>query len=188
MIKGEIDQLKAFLDDKTEKKKQNAITQSMAPGFNSNADGFDMDDENINEVIDEEELVKLKEIKELKKQYRVAYKELKELRAEAKYTQTGIDNNKETLIKKFEEWYEDNFETEAEYKKRQAEMRSVPNSNKATPANGVRVHSEADEEVRSNDDGGEREGVDVDASALAYIRSRKAVHKLNNARKEMLKV
>ena len=120
--------------------------------------------------------------------YTLEDKELKELRAEAKYTQTGIDNNKETLIKKFEEWYEDNFETEAEYKKRQAEMRSVPNSNKATPANGVRVHSEADEEVRSNDDGGEREGVDVDASALAYIRSRKAVHKLNNARKEMLKV
>jgi regulatory protein YycH of two-component signal transduction system YycFG len=58
----------------------------MAPGFNSNADGFDMDDDLINEVIDEEELVKLKEVKELKKQYRVAYKELKELRAEAKYT------------------------------------------------------------------------------------------------------
>jgi len=187
MIKGEIDQLKDFLDDKTEKKKQSAITQSMAPGFNSNADGFDMDEDLINEVIDEEELVKLKEIKELKKQYRSAYKELRELRAEAKYTQTGIDNSKENLIKKFEEWYEDNFETEAEYKKRQAEISRIPNSNKATPANGVRFQSEPDDDIKSNY-GDEKEGVDVDPSALAYIRSRKSVNKLNAARKDMLKV
>lgn len=78
---------------KADQKKQNAITQSMAPGFSSHADGFDIDEE-MNEVIDEEELVKLKELKDLKKQYRSAYKELKDLRAETKYTQSGIDNSK----------------------------------------------------------------------------------------------
>ena len=59
----------------------------MAPGFSSHAEGFDIEDNELDEVIDEEELVKLKEIKELKKQYRIAYKELKDLRAETKYTQ-----------------------------------------------------------------------------------------------------
>ena len=122
-------------------------------------------------MIDEEELVKLKEIKELKKQYRSAYKELKDLRAEAKYTQTGIDNSKENLIRKYEEWYEDNFESEAEYKKRQAELKIVSASRKTTPAGGKRVVVEADDDGDSRDDA-EREGVDVDPSALAYIRSR----------------
>ena len=70
MIKAEIDQVKAFLDQKTEQKKQNAITQAMAPGFSSHADGFDDMDNDLNEVIDEEELVKLKELKDMKKQYR----------------------------------------------------------------------------------------------------------------------
>jgi predicted nucleic acid-binding Zn-ribbon protein len=187
MIKNEIDNIKAFLDDKTEKKKQNAITQAMAPGFSSHTDGFDMDDNEYNDVIDEEELVKLKEIKELKKQYRTAYKELKDLRAETKYTQTGIDNNKEQLIKIFEEWYDDNFESEFEYKKRQAETKlNTQGSRRTTPGQGVRLDSEANDD--EGQDEAEREGIDVDPSALAYIRSRKSVHKLNNARKDMLKV
>ena len=59
----------------------------MAPGFSSHAEGFDIEDNELDEVIDEEELVKLKEIKELKKQYRQAYKELKDLRSETKFTQ-----------------------------------------------------------------------------------------------------
>ena len=58
----------------------------MAPGFSSHAEGFDIEDNEMEDVIDEEELVKLKEVKELKKQYRAAYKELKDLRAETKFT------------------------------------------------------------------------------------------------------
>lgn len=58
----------------------------MAPGFSSHAEGFDIEDNEIEDVIDEEELVKLKEVKELKKQYRAAYKELKDLRSETKFT------------------------------------------------------------------------------------------------------
>ena len=131
MIKGEIDNVKSFLDQKTEAKKQNAITQAMAPGFSSHAEGFDIEDNELDEVIDEEELVKLKEIKELKKQYRIAYKELKDLRAETKYTQQGIDNSKEKLIACFEDWYEDNFQSEAEAKKKAESMRVEPS--RATP-------------------------------------------------------
>ena len=55
------------------------MTAAMAPGFNSHTDGFADDDNELDEVIDEEELVKLKELKELKKQYRGVYKELKDL-------------------------------------------------------------------------------------------------------------
>ena len=87
------------------------------------------------------------------------------------------------MIANFEEWYDDNFETEAEAKKKAAESR-IPESQKATPiqktrAGGEELNSEKGEEE-------EREGVDVDPNALAYIRSRKNVHKLNAARKDML--
>jgi len=40
----------------------------------------------IAEVIDEEELHRLRELKDLKKQYRDAYKDLKELQNETKFT------------------------------------------------------------------------------------------------------
>ena len=85
------------------------MNQSLAPGFNSHTEGFDLEDNEMEDVIDEEELVKLKEVKDLRKRYRAAYKELKELKAETKYTQQGIDSNKEKLIAAFEEWYGESF-------------------------------------------------------------------------------
>jgi len=65
------------------------------------------------EVIDEEELQRLRELKQLKKQYRDSYKELKELQRETKFTQQAIDNQKQKLISEFEEWYSETFEEEA---------------------------------------------------------------------------
>ena len=85
MIKREIDQVKGFLDRKVEEKNRNAITQSMNPGFNSHADGFEDPSGDQAEIIDEEELQHLRELKELKKQYRDSYKELKELQKEIKF-------------------------------------------------------------------------------------------------------
>ena len=85
--------------------------QSMAPGFNSHADGFDMESPaNETEIIDEEELKQLKLLKELKSQYRSLFKELKELRNGSAYTQQAIDNIKQKLVHDFEEWYQDTFE------------------------------------------------------------------------------
>jgi len=79
VVKGEIDQVKGFLDSKNEEKQRNALTQSLHPGFTSATDAFEDIQGDQAEVIDEEELQKLRELKQLKKQYRDSYKELKEL-------------------------------------------------------------------------------------------------------------
>ena len=85
-IKREIDQVKMFLDAKMEEKQRNAMTQAMHPGITSHTDGFEEPTEGVEDIIDEEELQRLREIKELKKQYRTAYNELKELQKETKFT------------------------------------------------------------------------------------------------------
>ena len=59
----------------------------MAPGFNSNADGFDDSMPDEHDIIDEEELQRLKEMKELKRQYREAFKEQKDIRNETSFCQ-----------------------------------------------------------------------------------------------------
>lgn len=56
----------------------------MNPGINAQMDGFE-DGNDENEIIDEEELQKLREMKELKKDYRIVFKQLKELRQEAAF-------------------------------------------------------------------------------------------------------
>jgi len=82
----------------------------MNPGFTSHADGFEDPAGENAEIIDEEELQRLRELKDLKKQYRSNYNELRELQKETKYTQQAIDNQKQKLINAFEEWYCDTFE------------------------------------------------------------------------------
>ena len=79
---------------KAEEKTRNAMAQSMNPGFNAQSDGFDdLPGENA-DIIDEEELQRIRELKELKKQYRDTYGELKELQKETRFTQQAIDNQK----------------------------------------------------------------------------------------------
>jgi hypothetical protein len=46
----------------------------LSPGFNSHTDGFDDGPQDDAEIIDEEELYKLKQIKDLKRDYRNLYK------------------------------------------------------------------------------------------------------------------
>lgn len=146
------------------------------------------------EVIDEEELQRLRELKQLKKQYRDSYKELKELQKETKFTQQAIDNQKQKLIAEFEEWYNETFEEESNQQttssmqgsNMQAAQRSV--ATKGTPGKFVRNdemyedEDEAEADRKQQEDDG-NEGVDVDPDAMAYIRSRKAVQKLSAARK-----
>lgn len=68
-IKHQIDKVKNELDRKIEKKKQDAITQQMTPGLQSHMHGFDLDEAAVEgaEIIDEEELALIKELKSLKK-------------------------------------------------------------------------------------------------------------------------
>ncbi len=57
--------------------------------------GFlEADDEPMEDIIDEQELMKLKELKDLKRQYRDAFHQLKELKNEANFNQKAIDNAK----------------------------------------------------------------------------------------------
>lgn len=58
----------------------------MSPGTSKG--GFlDQEDEVEEEIIDEEELAKLKTMKELKRNYREAFNQLKELKSEANFIQ-----------------------------------------------------------------------------------------------------
>ena len=64
----------------------------MDPGFTSDANAFDEPAGEQAEVIDEEELHRLRELKDLKRDYRTTFGELKELQKETKFTQQAIDN------------------------------------------------------------------------------------------------
>ena len=63
------------------------------------ADGFDEDGNGngmgyVEDIIDEEELMLLKEMKDLKKNYRENYDKLKNLKVEVNNIQTNIDSMK----------------------------------------------------------------------------------------------
>lgn len=55
--------------------------------------------------------MKIKAMKELKRQYRDSFNQLKELKSEANFIQQAIDNAKTQLVNDFELWYSDNFAT-----------------------------------------------------------------------------
>ena len=69
---------------------------------------MDFDDNfSVKEIIDEDELVLLKEMKDLKRDYRDNYGKLKELKEEMNSLQANIDTSKEQMIFQFENWYAD---------------------------------------------------------------------------------
>ena len=82
----------------------------MAPGFSSPTDNFDELPNDDMEIIEEDELQKLKEMKQIKRDYRDLFKELKEIKSAIAYTNTAIDNAKQKLVFEFEAWFEDTFE------------------------------------------------------------------------------
>lgn len=87
----------------------------MTPGFTSQTDGFEdapLEGGTASDIIDEEELVKLREMKDLKRQYRDLYSKLRDCRSEMTYSQQAIDSNKQRLVGEFEEWYADTFAEE----------------------------------------------------------------------------
>lgn len=101
--KQEIDLLKIKLDRKEEERKVRQQQNHMTTD-----DVFDTP--NHEEIIDEEELVMLKQMKDYKKQYRDLFSKLKEKKMELANTQKQIDAIKEQLISNFEIWYCAEFE------------------------------------------------------------------------------
>ena len=84
-IKSQIDFVKGELDTMTEKKKMDNINHGKNAGLgDGRADDFlEANQVEAEEIIDEQELLKLKHMKDLKRQYREAYQELKDLKSEA---------------------------------------------------------------------------------------------------------
>ena len=68
----------------------------MSPDVNTRTQGFEADGgAGEDEVIDEEELNKLKELKDMKKEYRDVFNGLKQTKQETSFTQQAIDNAKQ---------------------------------------------------------------------------------------------
>lgn len=65
------------------------------------------------DIIDEEELVMLKSLKDLKRDYRDNFSQLKGLKQELANHQQNIDQQKEQIIYQFENWYAEEFEAGA---------------------------------------------------------------------------
>jgi len=98
VAKKKIDHLKSGLDRKEDDRKQEKM----------NAD-FDAEEEQ-DEIIDEEELNMLREMKDMKRDYRDNFSQLKALKQECANINDNIDAAKEQLIFQFEEWYASEFE------------------------------------------------------------------------------
>ncbi len=108
LIKHEIDVLKARLDRKEAERKAKYHELEMR-----NDDAFE--EQHHEEIIDEEELVFLKQMKDSKKQYRDSFSQLKDMKIDLANNQRKIDIVKEQLISSFEDWYNSEFEMPDSY-------------------------------------------------------------------------
>uniref|UniRef100_A0A9L0S9E8 Kinesin family member 9 n=1 Tax=Equus caballus TaxID=9796 RepID=A0A9L0S9E8_HORSE len=60
-------------------------------------------------IIDEEEFLLILKLKDLKKQYRTEYQDLRDLRAEIQYCQHLVDQCRHRLLTEFDIWYNESF-------------------------------------------------------------------------------
>lgn len=60
-------------------------------------------------IIDEEEFLLILKLKDLKKQYRNEYQDLRDLRAEIQYCQRLVDECRHRLLMEFDIWYNESF-------------------------------------------------------------------------------
>ncbi|KFO72630.1 Kinesin-like KIF9, partial [Cuculus canorus] len=60
-------------------------------------------------IIDEKEFLLIVKLKDLKEEYRSAYAELQDLKAEVQYCQRLVDQCRNKLISEFETWYNESF-------------------------------------------------------------------------------
>ena len=90
--------MKSLIDRKTEEKKLQVRDEF--------GDGADEQDE----IIDEEELNLLREMKDLKKGYRGEFDKIKNLKVDVQDLTSNIDSIKQQLVVAFEQWYQANFQ------------------------------------------------------------------------------
>ena len=199
-IKQHIDAARVWLERKQETKRQAAVHKSMAPGFHSHTDGFDETPHNDSEIIEEDELAKIRELKDLKRDYRDLYKDLKELKNAINFSQQAIDNSKQRMVTEFEVWYDETFEDQvlpikesksniymSTMKSQRSGMPSIANLASKSIQKVVRDPAMDEDLMAGEEDIAEREGIDTDENALAFIRAKKKVMQLNQARKHETK-
>ena len=126
----------------------------------------DMFAEQAEEIIDEEELVMLRKMKDLKKIYRDNFAELKNYKTEFAEGQRQIDTIKEQLISAFEEWYAVEFDVPA------AGLDNTYNQN---------LQAEALQATQTNDPifGGNQE----DDDQQTFMRAKKKIEVLHRAKR-----
>lgn len=78
--------------------------------MNQELQNIEEDGNASDEIIDEEELVLLREMKQQKKIYRDHFNQLKNSKSEISDVQINIDMCKQMLINNFETWYQQEFE------------------------------------------------------------------------------
>lgn len=162
-----IDNLKYQIDKKEEERRQDKRKNDI---------DFDDDQLDNDEIIDEEELIMLKDMKELKREYRNNFNSLKALKQELGSLQENIDRSKEQLIYSFETWYSEEFENSAGI----LPLREINIVNETDTAPGTKTNKSLNNE--SANFYFKKEDVEEEDAAV-YRRAKEAVDELHRARK-----
>ena len=102
-----MDRVQERLRQKQDEKRAERARLSSSPGDDFDEDVFGQDE---GVVIDEEELMLLREMKDLKRGYREHYDKLKQAKGSIADAQTNIDAMKQQIVFEFERWYSEEFE------------------------------------------------------------------------------
>ena len=170
--KRKIDGLQAKLEKKEDERKMQSKNLR-------NEMGLDADEVQQDDIIDEEELLMLRELKDLKRTYRDNYSTLKGLKQELANLQRQIDTSKEQMIFSFENWYAAEFEPAA------------VGTSQALNVDAGEAHDEkrlasAEQKMGSSHSGGitGAEAADIeDEDAMTYRRAKANVDELRRARR-----
>ena len=106
--KAEMDKVQTRLQQKQDEKRAAHARGDQFGGFDDDEDGGGAGDGGL--VIDEEELALLREMKDLKKNYRDNYDKLKQAKVAIVDAQGNIDGMKQQIVFDFERWYSEEFE------------------------------------------------------------------------------
>lgn len=127
-------------------------------------------------------------MKELKKNYRSDYEQLKNLKTEVFYNSQSIDTLKQQLVSAFEDWYANTFDHEPE------ELATTYQKTIIKPANNKKLQDSIGKRsyIETGDDDGAQhqnnqeddDGVGIDPDALAFINAKKKVNDLHTAKKQ----
>ena len=139
-------------------------------------EAFD-DDVPQDEIIDEEELIMLKDMKDLKREYRDNYSQLKGLKSDLVSLQKNIDASKEQLIYQFEQWYAETFEQSETGNAQITRIDIDQIDRQGVTSKGGAESTTSGLQMMDKDDGLE------DEDAAVYRRAKQSVDELHRARK-----